>query len=130
MKQIIFINVTYFVIFRICKERNKRFFFSLFQWDCFLNILKMERIEIEESSWPSMYWKFEVGSSLARGQPRNISTEVVRQDLEKWKVNINHVFLTTSATFCFFIVVRFFKFLNLLLFFEGGREREQFELIF
>ena len=60
---------------------------------CFLIILKMERIEIEESSWPCMYWKFEVGGSLARGQPRNIWNEVVRQYLEKQKVNLNHVLL-------------------------------------
>ena len=53
----------------------------------------MERTDIEESSWPSMYSKFKVGTSLTRGKPMNIWSEVVRQDLEKSKVNLNHVLL-------------------------------------
>ena len=42
---------------------------------------------MKESFWPSMYLKFEVRGSLVREQPRNIWSEVVRQDLERWKVS-------------------------------------------
>ena len=43
--------------------------------------------KMEESFWPSKYLKFEVQSSLVRERPRNIWNEVVRQDLERWKVS-------------------------------------------
>ena len=53
----------------------------------------MEKIDkswgkkMEESFWSSMYIKFEVCGSLVRERPRKIWSEVVRQDLERWKVS-------------------------------------------
>ena len=41
----------------------------------------------EESSWSSVHWKFVVGDSLVREQPKKTWSEVVRHDLGRSKVN-------------------------------------------
>ena len=42
---------------------------------------------MEESFWSSTYLKFEVYGSLVRERHRKIWSELVRQDLERWKVS-------------------------------------------
>ena len=43
-----------------------------------------------ESSWLSKSSMLEAGSNLARGSPREIQSEIMRQDLEKRKVSKEH----------------------------------------
>ena len=45
------------------------------------------RKKMEESFWSSTYLKFEVHGSLVRERPRKIWSELVRQNLERWKVS-------------------------------------------